>query len=108
MDSDVRFTADIPGWYDRVLAPFWFAPSAREMAARVAALQPRRVLEIACGTGILSGQLRHTLPDATALTATDLNAPMIEYARSKVATLVSHGAKPTEYVCRSPIERSMQ
>ena len=84
MDGNVQFAADIPRQYDRVLGPFWFVPYAREMAARVASLRPRRVLEIACGTGILTEQLRRALPGAAALTATDLNAPMIEHARSKL------------------------
>ncbi len=42
------------------------------------------VLEVACGTGILTEQLRARLPAATRLVATDLNEPMLEYARSKL------------------------
>jgi len=83
MDSNLQFAADIPQQYDRILGPFWFAPYARDMAERVRLVHPRRVLEIACGTGILTDFLRRALPDQTELTATDLNAPMIERARSK-------------------------
>jgi ubiquinone/menaquinone biosynthesis C-methylase UbiE len=84
MDSSVQFVADIPRNYDRFLGPFFFAPYAQELAKRVAAKRPRRVLEVACGTGILTDHLRHALTHDAALTATDLNAPMIEYARSKL------------------------
>jgi ubiquinone/menaquinone biosynthesis C-methylase UbiE len=84
MDSNLQFAADIPQQYDRILGPFWFAPYARDMAERVRSVHPRRVLEIACGTGVLTDHLRRALPDQTELTATDLNAPMIERARSKL------------------------
>ena len=84
MDNNVQFVADIPRNYDRLLGPFFFAPYAHDLVKRVVAEHPRRVLEIACGTGILTDHLRQALTDAVALTATDLNAPMIEYARSKL------------------------
>jgi SAM-dependent methyltransferase len=53
------------------------------MAGRVAAARPRRVLEVACGTGILTAELRAALGDGVQLMATDLNDPMLAHARSK-------------------------
>jgi len=53
------------------------------LAERVAKLRARKVLEIAAGTGIVSRQLLEALPKETSLTVTDLNAPMLEYARNK-------------------------
>lgn len=44
----------------------------------------RAVLEIAAGTGILTAHLRGALPPSATLTATDLNAPMLEHARVKL------------------------
>ena len=41
------------------------------------------MLEIAAGTGISTLALRAALPAATRITATDLNAPMLELARAK-------------------------
>ncbi len=84
-NSSVQFVADIPRLYDRHLGPFFFEPYARDLAKRVASAHPRRVLEIACGTGILTQQLRAALAPATHLVATDLNPPMLEIARSKRA-----------------------
>ena len=43
-----------------------------------------RVLEIACGTGVVTRRLRQSLPAGATLVATDLNEPMIDYARSVV------------------------
>jgi SAM-dependent methyltransferase len=40
------------------------------------------VLETACGTGIVTRELRCRLPPTTALVATDLNQPMIDAARA--------------------------
>ena len=41
------------------------------------------VLELACGTGILTERLRARLPRSVRIVATDLNPPMLEYARKK-------------------------
>ncbi len=75
---------DIPRIYDRNLGPFLFEPFAREIAARVASLAPRRVLEIACGTGIATAALRHVLDPDAELAATDLDADMVDVARRKL------------------------
>jgi ubiquinone/menaquinone biosynthesis C-methylase UbiE len=40
------------------------------------------VLEIAAGTGVVTRALVHTLPEAMQITATDLNPPMLDRARS--------------------------
>jgi SAM-dependent methyltransferase len=40
------------------------------------------VLEIAAGTGVVTRALVHTLPEAVNITATDLNPPMLDRARS--------------------------
>jgi hypothetical protein len=42
----------MPEAYDRWLAPAVFRPFAVEIAQRAARLTPRRVLEIAAGTGV--------------------------------------------------------
>jgi SAM-dependent methyltransferase len=77
---------EIPHHYDRGLGPVLFADYALDMAKRVAAFRPRRVLETAAGTGIVTRQLRDALPQGAHLVATDLNAPMLEIARSKFAS----------------------
>jgi len=78
-----RFAGDIPGYYDRHMGPVLFADYAAEMARRVAMLAPRRVLETAAGTGIVTRCLRDTLPGDAELVATDFNPPMLEIAKAK-------------------------
>jgi ubiquinone/menaquinone biosynthesis C-methylase UbiE len=57
-----------------------FAPYAVDMARRVKALAPSRLLETAAGTGIVTRQLAAQLPPTTEIVATDLNQPMLDYA----------------------------
>jgi SAM-dependent methyltransferase len=83
VDQDAGFVGTIPENYDRGLGPIIFSDFAADMARRVAASEAERVLEIAAGTGIVTRQLRDLLPGDTELTATDLNPPMLEVARTK-------------------------
>jgi len=84
-DSSAAFVGSIPELYDRHLGPLLFEPYARDLAARLAPLAtPRRALELACGTGILTAQLRERLAGDVALVATDLNDAMLEVARQRL------------------------
>jgi SAM-dependent methyltransferase len=84
MSSDAtRFIGSIPQYYDDGLGPMIFADYAADIARRVAARNPQRVLETAAGTGIVTRRLRDLLPVGVRLTATDLNQPMLEVLRSK-------------------------
>ena len=80
-----RFAGTIPAHYDRHLGPMIFADFAADMARRVAALDPARVLETAAGTGIVTRRLRDLLPAGAHVTATDLAPPMLDAARAKFA-----------------------
>jgi SAM-dependent methyltransferase len=82
-DDPAAYVGSIPEQYDRNLGPVLFADYAEDISCRVVAYRPRRVLEIAAGTGIVTRQLRNLLPDSVELTATDLNPPMLEIARMK-------------------------
>jgi ubiquinone/menaquinone biosynthesis C-methylase UbiE len=82
-DDAAGFTGSIPEHYDQGLGPMIFVDYADEMAQRVAACNPARVLETAAGTGIVTRRLRDVLPACVRLTATDLNAPMLDIARTK-------------------------
>ena len=73
-----------PYFYDRHLGPVLIAGFAPRLAERVAAIAPRTLLETAAGTGIVTAALRQLLP-GTAITATDLNAPVLDVARAKFA-----------------------
>ena len=80
-EADAVFTGSIPELYDTHLGPFLFAPYAREITSRVVRLEPASVFEIAAGTGVVTRELARALPQAT-IVATDLNAAMIDRARS--------------------------
>lgn len=83
MANDASFTGSIPEHYDRGLGPILFADFATDMARRVAAHHPARVLETAAGTGIVTRKLRDSLAADAQLAATDLNPPMLDRARGK-------------------------
>jgi ubiquinone/menaquinone biosynthesis C-methylase UbiE len=83
LTNDAGFVGSIPQYYDTGLGPLIFVDYAADMARRVTAANPARVLEIAAGTGIVTRSLRDHLPAVARLTATDLNPPMLEIARGK-------------------------
>ncbi len=78
-----EFVGDIPHFYDGGLGPVLFQEYGRHLGQLVADNAPQSVLELASGTGISTRCLRDALPSACALTASDLNAPMLEVARQK-------------------------
>jgi SAM-dependent methyltransferase len=72
----------MPAFYDRYLGPIQFAPWAGEMAARVAGRGPARLLETACGTGIVTYAMADASP-RTAIVATDFSQAMLDFAAGK-------------------------
>jgi ubiquinone/menaquinone biosynthesis C-methylase UbiE len=78
--SDTVFAGSIPELYDTHLVPLIFEPYAADLASRVAALEPSRVLETAAGTGAVTRALAGALPARVDLVATDLNQPMLDRA----------------------------
>src|SRR5262252_8398654 len=77
-DKGAAFDGTLAEFYDRYLVPLNFAPYAEIVADRAKALLPRRVLETAAGTGVVTEVLARILPIDVTITATDLNEPMIE------------------------------
>ena len=82
-DPNVIFEGSIPANYDRYLGPALFEAFAKDIAARLKGGQPKNVLEIACGTGILTRRLRDSFDPVVRLVATDLNPGMLAFARRK-------------------------
>lgn len=80
--TDKAFTGSIPQIYERLLVPLIFAPYARDLAARIAQVRPRRLLETAAGTGVVTRALSAQLPADVSITATDLNEPMLAQAKA--------------------------
>ena len=82
---DSQFAGSIPGLYDRLLGPLLFEPYAGEVARRAAALGPRRILEVAAGTGIVTEAMARALPGAE-IVATDLNPDMLAVAEQRLGS----------------------
>lgn len=61
----------------------FFQPYAEDLVARLRVAENGSVLELACGTGILTRVLRNNLASTVKLTATDLNEPMFQHAAAK-------------------------
>jgi ubiquinone/menaquinone biosynthesis C-methylase UbiE len=77
------FIGSIPENYDRYLGPALFEPYAADLVERVNVPEGASVLELACGTGIVTRRLRDRLPYGVRLVATDLNESMMAYAARK-------------------------
>lgn len=73
--------------YERYLVPALFSPWAIDLLARVA-LKPReRVLDVACGTGIVARLASQQVGASGHVTGVDLNADMLIEARTQSAKL---------------------
>src|SRR5258705_6271268 len=57
---------------------------AADLVQRLPEGPPGNVLEIACGTGIVTRRLRERLSPSLRLVATDLSKTMLDYARAKL------------------------
>jgi SAM-dependent methyltransferase len=83
-DRHAAFVGDIPGNYDRYLGPVLFHAFADDLAARLSLKPGIRVLETACGTGLVTRRLLHRLRGHGVIVATDLNETMIAHGRAHV------------------------
>jgi ubiquinone/menaquinone biosynthesis C-methylase UbiE len=81
--TDKLFAGSIPETYDRFLVPLIFESYARDLAERVASVEPHSVLEIAAGTGVLTRAMAARLPTQACIVGTDLNQPMLDHAQSQ-------------------------
>jgi SAM-dependent methyltransferase len=77
------FSGSIPEHYDRGMGPVQFLPFGVDRAGRLPREPAGDVLELACGTGIVTEQLRKRLAPSRRLVATDLSQAMLDYARGK-------------------------
>lgn len=83
--TDKLFAGSIPEIYDRFMVPLIFEVYARDLADRLAKAAPQDLLETAAGTGVLTRAVAARLPVSTRITATDLNQPMLDYARMRLS-----------------------
>jgi ubiquinone/menaquinone biosynthesis C-methylase UbiE len=81
--TDRLFAGSIPEIYDRFLVPLIFESYARDLAERMAKVEPRDVLETAAGTGVLTRVMAARLAHQARIVATDLNQPMLDHAAAR-------------------------
>ena len=79
--SDATFSRGMAEVYDRGRSPF--SPFAEDIARRMGGFSSGALLEVAAGTGIVTQVLAQALPASVAITATDLNQPMLDFAAGK-------------------------
>jgi ubiquinone/menaquinone biosynthesis C-methylase UbiE len=84
VNANASFTGSIPDFYDTCLGPAWFNAFAADLAQRLSPNPPGDVLEIACGTGLMTEHARDRLDPRIRLVATDVSKAMLEYARAKL------------------------
>lgn len=82
-EIDTSFAGEIPARYDTYMGPAFFEPYAADLAARVPA-SAARVLELACGSGIVTRRLRTALARKVKITATDLSEGMVAFASARM------------------------
>jgi SAM-dependent methyltransferase len=83
VDIKANFSGGMPAHYDRYLGPAWFDAFGRDLASRLPPKPPGDVLELACGTGLVTSHLRDRLNSSVRLVATDISKSMVDYAREK-------------------------
>ena len=81
--NDAGFVGSMPQFYDTHMGNLLFQPYADDIAARLAGITQGRLLETAAGTGIVTATLAAKLPPTVEITATDLNQPMLDFAKGK-------------------------
>jgi ubiquinone/menaquinone biosynthesis C-methylase UbiE len=80
------FTSDDAENYDHFLGPVMFEPYGKYLASQIDSTNLSSVLELASGTGRVTGYLREALPANVELWATDLSADMLGIAKRKLGT----------------------
>ena len=81
--TDKLFAGSVPELYERLMVPLIFENYARDLAERVARVEPQDILETAAGTGVVTRALASRLPANVRYVATDLNQPMLDHAAAK-------------------------
>jgi ubiquinone/menaquinone biosynthesis C-methylase UbiE len=82
-EQHAAFVGSVPLNYDRHLGPLLFHAYADDLAARLPVRPGLRVLEVACGTGIVTERLLRCLAGQGTLVATDLNETMMGHAKAR-------------------------
>src|SRR3989442_3661257 len=83
-DATTAFVGKIPENYERYLAPLFFNDFADDLVARVPVSDDMRVLEVACGTGIVTRRLVERLGRRGTVMAPTPNPAIFPPARQRL------------------------
>src|SRR5258706_10592417 len=81
------FTGSIPEHYDHYLGPMYFEPYAIDIVTRFDPSSMHKALELGCGTGRVTRQLRRVLLDNATLISSDFSPDMLVTAKEKLKGL---------------------
>jgi len=85
MDQPAHSPSDLPGeWFARVAVPALFAPFASDLVRAAAPRPGQRVLDVACGTGIVAENAARRLGPGAAVAGIDLNQRRISAAQRRM------------------------
>lgn len=103
MDNKVEFSFgddSIAKSYDRILVPSLFEPWAHQLIEDNQPWSGNEVLDLACGTGVVTKELARSVSPDGSVIALDINGQMLDIARSKCAEWNNH-IKYIEGSCES-------
>src|SRR5436190_468233 len=81
VDTAAEFSGSMPEHYDSILGPAQFEAFAADLVRRLPVRPRGDVLELACGTGILTQRLRERIDGNFRLVATDANDAEMQFPR---------------------------
>lgn len=84
MAAGTDFSGSIPEHYDSILGPAQFDALAADLVKRMPVRPKGDVLELACGTGLVTRRLRERIDSNFRIVATDISEAMLAYAHAKV------------------------
>jgi ubiquinone/menaquinone biosynthesis C-methylase UbiE len=82
--AGTEFSGSIPEYYDSILGPAQFDALAADLVRRMPVRPKSDVLELACGTGLVTRRLRERIDPNFRIVATDISDAMLAYARARV------------------------
>ena len=83
--SAIIFEGTVSQHYEDYLGSFLFEPFAVDLVSKINWTGVHHVLELACGSGRLTGHLAQRMPMGVTITATDISTDMLSVAKSRVS-----------------------
>jgi hypothetical protein len=103
--TDKLFAGSIPALYDRFLVPLIFESYARDLAERLARVEPQEVLETAAGTGVLTRAIASRLPACASWPRSQ--SAVLDQPRRDTRVTTGRGNRPMRWPCHSQMDASM-